>query len=114
MSEENNTMSKVAEITVNTRKLAGNCKSHRKACGSVKNLRKFIAKQWNTDLPIYISSDLNKKMWSRGNKNTVRRIRIRIEKDKCHKNPESDCLKVIWVDVSSFKGLKDTVVMNDE
>merc|ERR1712035_62136 len=114
MAEENTTMNKITEITINARKLAEKCKSNRKACGSVKNLRRFIARQWNTDMPIYISSDLNKKMWSRGNKHAVGKLRIRVEKGKCHKNPEADCLRVLWVDVSSFKNLKDAVVMEDE
>ncbi|OQS54313.1 RPL31 [Ecytonucleospora hepatopenaei] len=105
---------KVTEITINTRKLSVKCKSHRKASGAVKNLKRFIQKQWNTDLPVYISTDLNKKIWEKGNFRAVGKIRIRVEKGKCLKNPELDCLKVILVEVSSFRNLKDQVVMDEE
>ncbi|EED44374.1 ribosomal protein L31E [Enterocytozoon bieneusi H348] len=108
------TGSKINEITINARKLALGCKSNRKASSTVKNLKKFIQKQWKTTVPVYISTDLNKILWSRGNFKTVGRVRVRVEKSKCIRNPEEDCLKVSLVDVSSFKKLKDIIVMDNE
>ena len=108
------TASKVTEITVNVRKLAIKCKSNRKASGAIKNLRRYISRTWNTSLPVYISSDDNKKVFSRGNYGTIGKMRLRIERGKCAKNPEQDCYKVSLVEVSSFKGLKDQVVVDDE
>ncbi|KAL6120665.1 hypothetical protein NUSPORA_02568 [Nucleospora cyclopteri] len=105
---------KITEITINARRLALPCKSNRKASGVVKNLKRFISKQWKTALPVYISEDLNKRIWSRGNSASVGRIRVRVQKDKCLVNPEQDCLRVSLVDVSTFKGLKDTVVLEEE
>lgn len=105
---------KVTEITVNTRKLSLKCKSNRRASGAVKNLKRFIQRQWNTSVPVYISTDLNKKIWSKGNFGNVGKIRIRVEKGKDLRNPEMDCLKVVLVDVSSFRKLQDQVVMDEE
>lgn len=102
----------VTEITVNTRKLAIKCKSHRKASGAIKNLRRFIQRQWKTNLPVYISTDVNKKIWTNGNFSSVGKIRIRVEKGKCMRDPEQDCLKVVLVDVSSFRNLKDQKVLD--
>lgn len=101
---------KTTEITINTRKLIRGCKSTKKAAGAVKNLKKFIQKQWKTTLPVYVSEDLNKRIWTRGNNSTVGRIRIRVEKGACIVNPENKCLRLSLVDVSSFKNLNDCVV----
>ncbi|CAG2108891.1 unnamed protein product [Medioppia subpectinata] len=70
--------------------------------------------QWKTDIPVYISEDLNKKIWSRGNFGAMGRIRVRVEKANCLSNPEQRCLRVSLVEVSSFKNLKDAVVAADE
>ncbi|KAI4292000.1 large subunit ribosomal protein L31e [Pancytospora philotis] len=101
---------KTTEITVNTRKLIRNCKSNKKASGAVKELKKFIKKQWKTDLPVYVDESLNKKIWTRGNCGTVGRIRIRVERGACIVNPENKCIRLSLVDVSSFKKLNDCVV----
>lgn len=101
---------KVTEITVNTRKITHGVRSHRKASGAVKQLKKFIQKQWKTSVPVHVSEDLNKKIWARGNTSCVGRIRIRVEKGACLVNPENKCIRLSLVDVSSFKNLKDAVV----
>lgn len=101
---------KISEITINTRKLIHGCRSTKKASGAVKKLKKFIQKQWKTDVPVHVSEDLNKKIWSRGNTECVGRIRIRVERGACLVNPENRCIRLSLVDVSSFKNLKDIVV----
>ncbi|KAI5148154.1 large subunit ribosomal protein L31e [Enteropsectra breve] len=107
---ESITGGKVTEITVNIRKLAQKTRSNRKASGSVKNLKKFVQKQWKTQDPVYVSEDLNKKIWSRGNSTSIGRIRVRVERGACQVNPENKCLRLSLVDVTSFKGLMDASV----
>ena len=101
---------KVTEITINTRRLIHGVRVNRKAAGAVKKLRKFIRQQWHTELPIYISEDLNKMIWSRGNSGTVGRIRIRVERGPCMVNPEEKCIRLSLVDVNTFKNLQDMAV----
>lgn len=102
--------SKVSEITINTRKLIHGVRSNRKASGAVRQLKKFIQKQWKTAVPVHVSEDLNKKIWAKGNAGTVGRIRIRVERGACLVNPENKCIRLSLVDVSSFKNLKDIAI----
>ncbi len=107
-------LGKVNEITINTRKFMSKCKKNKKASGTIRMLRKFVQKQWKTSLPVYLSEDLNKKIFSRGNFSCIGRIRVRVQRGKSQMNAEESCIKVSLVDVSSFKNLKDAVVTEDE
>lgn len=73
-------------------------------------MKKFIQKQWNTTIPVYVSEDLNKKIWSRGNNSSIGRVRIRVEHGPCLVNPEQQCIRLSLVDVNTFKNLNDIAV----
>jgi len=102
--------SKTNEITINTRWLSRYAKSHKKASGAVKELKKFIQKQWKTTDKVHVSEDLNNKIFSKGNFSTIGRIRIRVERGPCLVNPENRVVRLSLVDVSTFKNLKDAVI----
>jgi ribosomal protein L31E len=102
--------SKAIEMTVNFRQLALTARCTKRASSSVKRLKKFLQKQFKTEDPVYISQDLNKAIFARGQHHLIGRLRIRVERGQCTVNPEEKCIRVSLVDVSSFKGLKDTKV----
>lgn len=96
------------EMTINFRTLTLNARRTKRASTSVKRLKKFLQKQFKTEDPVYISQDLNKAIFARGQKHLIGRLRIRVERGQCNVNPETTCIRVSLVDVSSFKGLKDS------
>lgn len=98
---------KVTEMTINFRTLALTARRTKRASSSVKRLKKFLQKQFKTEDPVYISQDLNKAIFARGQHHLIGRLRIRVERGQCNVNPEMQCVRVSLVDVSSFKGLKD-------
>lgn len=98
---------RTTEITVNFRHLALRTKCNKRASGSIKRLKSFVQRQFSSKDPVYISQDLNKAIWARGQNHLIGRLRIRIERGQCEVNPETRCFRVSLVDVSSFKGLKD-------
>lgn len=73
-------------------------------------LKRFIQKQWNTKDPVYVSEDLNKKIWSRGNNTSIGRVRVRVERGACLVNPDQRCIRLSLVDTNTFKNLNDAVV----
>lgn len=101
---------KTTEMTVNFRQLALNCRATKRASASVKRLKKFLQKQFKTEDPVYISQDLNKAIFARGQHHFIGRLRIRVERGQCQVNPEQKCIRVSLVEVSTFKGLKDARV----
>lgn len=101
---------KINEITVYPRRFALKCKSTKKASGTVKRLKKFIQKMLHTTDSVYLSTDLNKRIWMRGQNESISKIRIRIERAPCLVNPEKRCVRVSLVDVNSFRNLQDIAV----
>ncbi|KAM0680222.1 60S ribosomal protein L31 [Glugoides intestinalis] len=102
------TTTKTTEMTVNFRKLALTAKNNKRASASVKRLKKFLQKQFKTEDPVYISQDLNKAIFARGQRHLIGRLRIRVERGQCNVNPENKCVRVTLVDVNTFAGLKDS------
>lgn len=102
--------SKITEMTINFRHIAMRTKCNQRASMSVSRLKKFIQKQFKSENPVYISQDLNKAIWARGQNHFVGRLRIRVERGQCEVNPEKQCFRLTLVDVNSFKGLKDAKV----
>jgi ribosomal protein L31E len=101
---------KITEMTINFRPLAMTARATKRASSSVKRLKKFLQKQFHTEDPVYISQDLNKAIFARGQHHLIGRLRVRVERGQCNVNPEAKCVRVSLVDVSTFKGLKDTRV----
>ena len=101
---------RITEMTINFRQLAMNARATKRASASVKRLKKFLQKQLHTEDPVYISQDLNKAIFARGQHHLIGRLRIRVERGQCNVNPEAKCVRVSLVDVSTFKGLKDARV----
>lgn len=101
---------KTTEMTINFRPLVMNAKATKRASSSVKRLKKFLQKQFHTQDPVYISQDLNKAIFARGQHHLIGRLRVRVERGQCNVNPEEKCVRVSLVEVSTFKGLKDTRV----
>lgn len=107
------TGSKVTEITINANRFARMGKRNKQASTTVKKLKRFVQLQFNTKDPVYVSSDLNKKIWERGQNHSMNRIRIRVERGPCQVNPENKVVRLSLVDVSSFKNLKDIAVQEE-
>lgn len=101
---------KTTEMTVNFRHIALKTKCNKRATMSVKRLKQFIQKQFKSNDPVYLSQDLNKAIWARGEHHFIGRLRIRVERGQCEVNPETRCFRLSLVDVNSFKGLKDARV----
>lgn len=101
---------KVNEITVNFRNLGLTTKCNKRASMSVKRLKKYIQKMFHSENPVYMSQDLNKAIFRRGESHIAGRIRIRVERGQCEVNPEISCFRLSLVEVSSFKNLKDAKV----
>lgn len=99
---------KITEMTVNFRTLALTARCTKRASSSVKRLKKFLQKQFKTEDPVYISQDLNKAIFARGQRHLIGRLRIRVERGQCNVNPEKSCIRVSLVEVSTFKGVKDS------
>lgn len=104
------TTGKTNEITVNFRNIALKTKCNRRASMSVKRLKKFIQKTFHSEDPVYISHDLNKAIFRRGENHLPGRVRVRVERGQCEVNPEVQCIRLSLVEVSSFKNLKDTKI----
>lgn len=104
---------KATEMTVNFRRLALGARRTKKASCSVKKLKKFLQKQFKTQDPVYISQDLNKAIFARGQHHLIGRLRVRVERGQCNVNPEQNCVRVSLVEVSSFKNLKDARVAEE-
>lgn len=98
---------KVTEMTINFRQLALTARCTKRASISVKRLKKFLQKHFKSQDPVYISQDLNKAIFTRGQRHLIGRLRIRVERGQCNVNPEERCIRASLVDVSSFKRLKD-------
>lgn len=104
---------KVCEMTINTRKLIRDVKSNKKATGAIKNLKKFIQKRWKSDAPVYIDEKLNNKIWERGNRHTVGRMRISVEYGFCKTEGNKRCFHVSLIETRRFKRMKDTSYFKD-
>ena len=102
--------SKITEMTINFRHLSLKTKCNMRASSSVRRLKSHIQKQFKSENKVYLSQDLNKAIWARGQNHLPGRIRVRVERGPCEVNPEQECFRVTLVDVSSFKGLKDARV----
>lgn len=103
----NNTLSenKVIEMTINLKKLTNNVSWRYKAPHGVRNIKRLIQKTFNTKEDVLIAPDLNKALWVRGMKNIPGKVRVRIERGPCTKNPANNVFRVALVIVGSFKGL---------
>ncbi|ORD99146.1 RL31 [Hepatospora eriocheir] len=105
---------KANEITINLRKLIVGCKSNRKASSAVRRLKKFIQKQFNSTDNVYIHPDVNMRIFSRGNKGCVGRIRILVQKCTDFYNKDKTCFSISSKPVASFKSLKDIAIERTE
>ncbi|OIR57877.1 MAG: 60S ribosomal protein L31 [Amphiamblys sp. WSBS2006] len=83
----------------------------RRATRAIKAVRKFVQREMKTTL-VRIDTELNKKIWEKGQKEVPKRIRIRVSRKR---NPDEDAQErlyshVLWIPVASFKNLETETV----
>lgn len=103
----NNTLSenKIIEMTINLKKLTNKVSWRYKAPHGVRNIKRFMQKTFNTSEDVLIAPELNKALWVRGMKKIPGKVRVRVQRGPCTKNPANNVYRVSLVIVGSFKGL---------
>ncbi|KAM0676341.1 60S ribosomal protein L31B [Gurleya vavrai] len=96
---------KIIEMTINLKKITNNVSWKYKAPHAVRNIKRLIQKNFHSKDDVLIAPELNKAIWVRGMKHVPNKVRIRIEKGPCTKNPENNVFRVALVIVGGFKGL---------
>ncbi|KAM0688190.1 60S ribosomal protein L31B [Conglomerata obtusa] len=97
--------SKIVELTINLKKITNNVSWKYKAPFAVRNIKRLIQKNFHSEDEVLIAPELNKAIWVRGMKHVPKKVRIRVEKGPCTKNPEKSVFRVSLVIVGGFKGL---------
>ncbi|KAL3945535.1 MAG: hypothetical protein SGBAC_000359 [Bacillariaceae sp.] len=84
----------------------------RRAPRAIKEIKKFAQKAMGTS-DVRIDSNLNKKVWATGIKNTPTRVRVRLSRKRNEDEDADESLYTLaqLVEVSSFKGLQTENVL---
>lgn len=96
---------KTIEMTVNLKKVTNNVSWRYKAPFAIRNIKRLIQKNFHSQDEVLIAPELNKAVWVRGMKHVPNKVRIRVERGPCTKNPEKNVFRVSLVIVGGFKGL---------
>jgi large subunit ribosomal protein L31e len=102
------------EYTINLHKRIHGISFKKRAPRAIKEIRDFAKKQMKTE-DVRIDTDLNKHIWSKGIRNVVYRVRVRMHRKR---NEDEDAKEklytlVTFVPCDNFKKTQ-TVVVEDE
>ncbi|KAI5171541.1 large subunit ribosomal protein L31e [Nematocida sp. LUAm3] len=109
------TENKINLITVNLKRLTrGNSKKYW-ADYAVRNLKKFIKKQLNTEEDVKMDMNLNSAIWSRGRNSLPNKIRVEISRRPSIKDASKMEYLLKNIHVPSFKGLSaERIIIQDQ
>lgn len=104
------TKNKTIEVTVNIKRIAKKVSWRYKAAKAIRNLRIYVQKTFKSKDEVLISPDVNKRVFCNGMHNIPKKMRVRIERTPCNKDPSKSVFKVSLVNVNTFKGLNTQVI----
>lgn len=96
---------KTIEMTINLKKTTKKVSWCYKAPHALRNMKKLIQRNFNSNDEVLIAPDLNKAVWVRGMKHVPNKVRIRVERGPSSKDPTKNVFRASLVIVGGFKGL---------